>query len=380
MALLGIRLTLLIGKSVPKFPKRNMTDAMQRVEVTQHNEGRTAFQITFKAGRDNVPSDYRLLRESPPKPFDRVILIAWYNLSQHILIDGIITDQQLTPSNEPGLSILTVTGEDLSVMMDLEEKIVEHPAQHEGMIATKIIAKYATYGLIPKVSLPPVIDVPLPTERIPVQHGTDLEYLREMADRYAYVFYVTPGSIPGTNTAYWGPSQRSSKRKGKPKEHPAFYFNMGPHTNVQSINFRYDALAAQTTYGRVQDRKTNQIKSVEESKSTRDSLSSKPALSSHSKTRRGWLRNVAGLTIPDARARAQARTDLSVDNVVTAEGELDVTRYGYILEGHGQVAVQGCGATYNGLYFVKEVTHIIEVDHSYKQRFILNREGINEPR
>lgn len=371
MALLGLNLTLLIGDKLPIFPSSSMTKAVERVEIMKRDQERSAFQITFKAGRDGIPSDYPLLRESPPKPFDRVILVAWYNKSQHILIDGIITHQQLMPSNEPGRSILTVTGEDVSVMMDLEEKVVEHPAQNELMIANKIILEYAQYGLIPEVIPPPVLDVPLPTERIPVQHGTDLEYLQQMAARYAYLFYVTAGPVPGTNTAYWGPP----KRVGIPQN--ALTVNMGSSTNVESIHFNYDGLAAHTTSGRVQDRNTNQISDLDEKTSTRLPLSRKPALTSQSKVRQRWLSHIAGLTEADARARAQASTDMSVDNVVTAEGELDVMRYGHILQTPGLVGVRGVGNTYDGLYVVKAVTHIIEIETSaYKQRFTLSREGI----
>ena len=68
-----------------------------------------------------------------------------------------------------------MTGEDVSVMMDLEEKSAEHPAQDETIIALKLIASYAQYGLIPVVIPPVVIDPPIPIERTPVQQGTDLE-------------------------------------------------------------------------------------------------------------------------------------------------------------------------------------------------------------
>jgi hypothetical protein len=105
-----------------------------------------------------------------------------------VLMDGVITHRELTPGSSPGASTLTVTGEDVSVMMDVEEKSVEHPAQNEMIIATLLIAGYATYGLIPMVIPPPAIDTPLPIERIPVQHGTDLAYLTEMARRFGYVF------------------------------------------------------------------------------------------------------------------------------------------------------------------------------------------------
>ena len=70
-----------------------------------------------------------------------------------------------------------MTGEDVTVMMDLEEKSEEHPAQDETIIANLLILQYAQYGLIPTVIPPLAIDPPIPIERIPVQQGTDLQYL-----------------------------------------------------------------------------------------------------------------------------------------------------------------------------------------------------------
>ena len=125
-------------------------------------------------------------------------MIVTFNAIPQVLFDGVVINQQLTSSEEPGGTRLTVTGEDLSVMMDLEEKSAEHPAQPETVIALKIIATYAQYGLIPTVIPPPSLDIPLPIERTPVQQGTDLQYLKQMAERYAYTFYVErrPGAGP----------------------------------------------------------------------------------------------------------------------------------------------------------------------------------------
>jgi len=198
-------------------------------------------------------------------------------------MDGIITHQQFSPGERPGQGRLTVTGEDVSVMMDLDERSVEHPAQPEALIALKIIATYAQYGLIPMVIPPPSIDIPLPTERIPVQQATDLAYLQEMAARFAYVFYVTPGPAPLTNTAYWGPPPRI----GIPQR--ALSVNMGPNTNVVGdVNFQYNGLEPSFVEGSVQDRQTGQETPVQSRISTRIPLASKPAwqTQSHVRTRR----------------------------------------------------------------------------------------------
>ena len=374
MALLtGAQLVMLVGPTVPLPAPALLTEAVERVEVTQSDTGPSGFQIVFKAGRGQPfnPVDYPLLQSPLLKPFNRIILLLRIGVMLHVLFDGIMTDRQFTPGTEPGAAILTITGEDLSVMLDLEEKVVAHPAQNEVMIATKIIASYARYGLIPMVIPPPTLDLPLPTERVPVQHGTDLAYLRDMAARYAYDFYLTPGPAPGASTAYWGPPQQLGLLQR------ALTFNMGPQTNLNSINFRYDALAPQKVMGRVDDRRTDQVLPLRTLASTRPPLSRAPALLAQSHVRTTWRSNVGGLTATDALTRVQADTNVSADRVVTAAGEVDVIRYGGVLEARRLVGVRGVGDTFDGLYYVRQVTHVIEPGTStYRQQFTLTREGV----
>jgi hypothetical protein len=307
------------------------------------------------------------------RPFNRVILVVLFNAVPHVLMDGVITNQQLAPSAQPGASTLTVTGEDVSVMMDLEKKRAEHPAQNELIIAAKLIASYAQYGLIPMLQPPTAIDVPIPIERTPVQIGSDLEYLVEMASRFGYVFYIDPGPAPGTNTAYWGPPARI----GLPQR--ALSVNMGPHTNVESLGFIYDALAPTIVQDAIHDARLGQTLPITTFASTRlPPLAAMPALPFQLPNVRKSLLEHSRLGQPpsyaQAFAQAQGATDKSLDNVVTAQGELDALRYGVLLKARALVGVRGVGFTYDGLYYVKSVTHNISKGQ-YKQRFTLTREG-----
>ena len=49
----------------------------------------------------------------------RIVIIVTVGGLPEVLMDGVITRQELAPSSEPGQSTLTVTGEDLSALMDL---------------------------------------------------------------------------------------------------------------------------------------------------------------------------------------------------------------------------------------------------------------------
>jgi hypothetical protein len=367
MSLLGIHLTLWIGPTVPWPVPPPMLEALESIEVKHSDEGRSGFQIVFQVGRGSTGMlDYPLLMSPQFNAFARVILVVTFGAMPQVLMDGIITNQQLNPGKTPGASTFTLTGEDVSVMMDREEKNVEHPAQPDAVIALKLIGTYAQYGMIPMIIPPPSLDVPVPTERTPVQQATDLAYLQEIARRYNYVFYVTPGPVPGTNTAYWGPLIRV----GVPQ--PAISYNMGPSTNVESLDFQYDADSPESVSGQVQDRTTNETVPVHSLAIRQIPLSARIPDLLRSRKR---LFRESGASAAQALDRAQSMTDASTNEVVTVSGELNALHYGRILQARSLVGLRGVGYSYDGLYYVKEVTHTISKD-SYKQRFTLAREGL----
>ena len=367
---LGIHLTLLIGPTVALPAPPTMMEALSSVEVSHSDDRQSGFQIMFSIGRSGPLDlvDYPLVANPLLKPFNRVVIIVTFNGIPRVLMDGIITHLQMSPTDKPGASTFTITGEDVSVMMDREEKSMQHPAQDESLIALKLIASYAQYGLIPMVIPPLVIDPPIPVERVPVQQATDLQYLKQMAARYAYVFYIKPGPAPLTNIGYWGPPERV----GLPQ--PALTINMGQATNVESFSVNNNALEPTLVTGQIQDRTTNQSVPVQTFASLRSPLSAMPAwLVNQPNLRRRQYRE-SGLNAMQALARAQGVTDASADSVV-AEGELDAVRYGTPLQARGLVGVRGAGYLHDGIWYVKRVTHTIKKE-SYKQKFTLARDGL----
>jgi hypothetical protein len=368
MSLLGLHLTLLIGPTVPIPVPEPVLETLESVEVTHSDEGRSGFQIVFKATRSaRTFLDFPLFHNPQFRPGARAIITMTFGAFPMVLMDGIITNQQLTPSSGSDPSVLTLTGEDVSVQMDLEEKSAEHPAQPENVIAMKIILGYAQYGLIPMVIPPIALDVPLPTDRIPVQQATDLAYLKALAARHAYVFYVMPGPMIGMNTAYWGPPVRL----GIPQR--ALTVDMGPETNVESISFENSATEATVQQGTVQDRTSNQQTPVRSFLPTRPPLALNTPFSNPATLRTERFRAQSGQNTAQAMAQAQAATDASMD-VVKVEGELNAASYGLPLQARGLVGLRGVGFSYDGLYYVKKVTHTIKLGE-YKQKFTLTREG-----
>ncbi len=190
-----------------------------------------------------------------------------------------------------------------------------------------------------------------------------------MATRFGYVFYVAPGPVALTNTAYWGPPIRV----GVPQK--ALSVNMGHNTNVLGdVNFQYNGLAPSFVSGQVSDRTLNQTLPVETFASTRVPLVTQPAWLTQGCVRTRQFRET-GLTTSQAYARAQGETDASMDDTITATGELDALRYEALLAPRGLVGLRGVGYSYDGFYYVKEVSHTIK-KADYRQRFTLEREGL----
>src|SRR5262249_1434643 len=104
----GVHLTLLIGPAVPLPPPRAVMDALVSVQVT-NGKDRSGFQITFAVSKKSL----LLTTLLPAGYFDpittRVIVIATLGGFPNVLMDGIVTCQELTRSSLPGKSKLTVT-------------------------------------------------------------------------------------------------------------------------------------------------------------------------------------------------------------------------------------------------------------------------------
>src|SRR5215213_8681500 len=196
----GIHLTLLIGPAVPIAAPQLVIDSLTAVQVNSSKD-RSGFQLTFAVSKQSSLLTTMLSAGYFDPMITRVIIIVTLGGMPNVLMDGIVTRQELAPSNEPGQSTLTITGEDLSVLMDIVEFKIPYPAMPDIAQINLILAKYLAFGIIPAV-IPPIIStIQSPTDGFPVQTSTDLNYIRNLAQDCGYVFYVEPGPAPGTSIA-----------------------------------------------------------------------------------------------------------------------------------------------------------------------------------
>lgn len=364
----GVYLTLLIGPAVPVIAPKIVLEALNSIQVT-NSKDRSGFQITLSVSKNSA----LLTTLLPAGYFDpistRVIIIATINGMPNVLMDGLVTNQELAPSSEPGKSILTITGEDLSLAMDILDKIVPYPAMPDVAKIYAILAPYAVLGIIPVV-IPPIISlVKSPTTKWESQKSTDRNYLKSLASQCGYMFFVQPGPLPGQSIAYFGPDVNI------PVPQPALSVNMDAHSNVESLSFSFNGLAKKMRIYTVLDPITHKIPipiPVPNINIFKPPLGLKPAPPSKIE----FAEDVAKLAPADAaKGILGYLMDSNNANSISGNGSLDVMRYKGILKARMLVGVRGAGLAYDGMYYVDSVTHNIK-QGEYKQNFTLSRDGL----
>lgn len=367
----GIQLTLLVGPLVPLPVPRVVLDALQSVEVRTTAGNASGFQLTFTITARSPLNTIFLLAAgtntgmaTPPL---RVLLIVTMNGSAQPLFDGVMTHVEVQPGGRGQAGTLTVTGEDVTKAMDMQDwSGLPFPAVPvEGRVAL-LCAKYAPFGLIPMVI--PVLfpDVQIPIDKIPAQKGTDLAYIQELARQVGYVFYVEPGPAVGTNIAYFGPEIKV----GVPQ--PALNVDMDARTNVESLSFKFDPTKGVLPVVFIQNQLTRVPIPIPipNLNPLQPPLGLLPTPISNLRV----LKDTAKMSPMRAISTGLAEAAKSQD-AVSGSGSLNVLRYGRVLKARGLVGVRGAGVAYDGLYYVRSVTSTLKRGE-FKQSFELTRNGL----
>ncbi len=365
----GFYMTLMVGPVVPVPVPQSVLDALQSVTITTTAEPGvpSGFDLVFTLSTKSPLHTIFLLAGGSLPPVMRVIIVVTLNGTPEVLMDGVITEQKVSPGQTAGTSTLTIRGTDLTAIMNLIDfDGFPYPAMPPEARVALMILKYAVFGMIPLVIPSVLIDVPIPTEQIPRQQGTDLNYINQLAEDVGYVFYLKPGPLPGMNTAYWGPEIKV----GVPQ--PALNVDMDAFTNVESLTFNFDAEKKVLPILFIQNLLTKVPIPIPIPDITplNPPLGLIPPLPKHVE----FIEGTAKLSPIRAALIGLAKAARSSD-AVFGEGSLDVLHYGRILKARELVGVRGAGPAFDGLHYVKSVTHKIKKGE-YKQDFSLARNGL----
>ena len=363
----GMYLSLRVGSMGADPAPQPVIDALSEVQVSTTVGSQSGFQLKFMLGKSSLLAQ-SLIPSGYFDPRRRVILTVVVNGSSTVLMDGIVTKQDVTPSNTPGQSTLTVTGLDISALMDFIDLTgIPYPAMPLFTIIDLVLAKYLAVGVIPVV-IPDVIGlIQNPVERFQKQQGTDYQYVTSMAQRCGHVFYIDPGPQPGQSIAYWGP-----ELGGFFPTQPALSIDLDVATNTEGLNFSYDGTTVKQYLATIIEPNSKipipiPLPNIDFLKASLSKKAPTPLKSER-------LPDMANKSFAEAAMIIIGALVKSAD-AVSGSGQLDVLRYGHVLKARQKVAVRGAGAYYDGEYSVKSVTHNIKRGQ-YTQSFTLKRGGL----
>lgn len=369
----GIDLTLLIGPGIPLPAPRFVLDALHGIKVTSEaTDIQSGFELSFAIEKNSPLITLFMLAGGAAIPLFRVVLVATLSGRAEVLIDGIATHSQIAPGTGRQPAMLTVQGKDLTAAMAiLPFDGLPYPAMPPVARVALVLAKYAFLGLIPKL-IPSLEEPPIPTERVPRHQGSDLSYVRKLAEEAGYIFRIEPGPAPGTSFAYWGPEIRF----GVPQ--PALTIDSGPADNAENLSFSFDKEGNELPVVFIHNALTHAPIPVPIPSSIpfAPPLGLVPPLPPRITplTDTGQLSPVQALVRGFAYAAQHSKA-------VQGQGSVDVLRYGRLLRAGAPVGVRGAGIAFAGTYFVEQVTsHLTR--HSFTQDFQLSRSGLlpAEPR
>lgn len=323
--------------------------AEQFVITEQIGEGSTLNMVVSLCRNDDGSWPY--LEEAEMGLWNRVTVTVTVGTHKDVLMDGYISHIHVATTPGDGTLKSTFTVVDASYVMGLRQRCKTWTA---GMtyedIATAIISG-APYQLTPMIEPNPP-SAGGSTPRSVVQRHSDLQFLRELARRRGYEFYVM-----GATAYFRTPNLQSASQK-------AIASNFGDKTNCDDLQiFVNGTTPVQATGSRI-DPHTGE--KVPVTPVTPDDTGQTPMGSTDATAGRSDSTPVPPTTVVARRPPVSSAAEMQAylkgvmirsSCLLKATGTMNAQRYGAILRTHKNVTIFGFGKTYTGDYYVRKVVH-----------------------
>ena len=354
-------LSLFVGAHLPVPVPIEVSNALERVEIDSAIGERGTFRLTFRLDPPNLPE--RFLLDSGD--LLRVVLVLDEGRGASVVMDGVMVVHTLS-TGAGGKPSLVVSGEDLTLLMDLVEVERSFPGMPVDARVHVLLAGYSTFGIVPLVIPPPLPSTPVPAERIPHQQGTDYDYIRSLADVVGFRFTLDPGPAPASSLAYWGPEPRADRSR------PALSIDFDRPASVETLRLSFDANRRVHPEAFVLDPASKIVIPIP----VPSIAALVPPLGAVVPTahRHQRLRDTAKITAAEAAGALLAKAARSAE-AMTGQGTLDVARARLRLRAGAIVEVRSGAKPFDGLFEVSRVRDTV-TRHDHSQVFELVRAGI----
>jgi hypothetical protein len=338
-------------------------DALQRVEIVTEIGERGSFRLSFLL-KQNSTLPERFFLESAD--LIRVVMVVDEAGGPSVLMDGVMVEHAVSTRTDDEPAMLVISGQDLTLKMDLVEQVRPFSAMPIHTRIQVILAGYGALGIVPSVVPPPIVETPIPTERIPNQVGTDYAYMRSLAAIVGHRFTLDPGPAPGSSVAYWGPEPRGDRAQ------PSLVIDFEHPQDVTALQLRFDAAHRVVPEALVLEPSSKALIPIP----VPDIAALNPPLGATLPPahRHRRLHSTAKQT-PGETAGALLAVAARSAEAMTGRGVLHVSRDRASLRAGSIVQVRGSAKPFEGLFAVSRVRHVI-TSHRHDQEFELVRAGI----
>jgi phage protein D len=274
------------------------------------------------------------------------------------LIHAYVIDLRASFANQPGGSTLEVIGMDATALMNLEEKVKAWPNKTDSAIATDI---FQAYGF--SLDVHDTQPARQATQTTTIQRGTDIRFLKELAERNGYECYIDLDNT-GQTVGHFHPP--GLEQQGQ----TVLNVNLGSNTNVDEFKARYDMLRATTAQVTGLDVENQSAQPAQADGVGLAPLGSSATLGTD-RPRRVLLSGTGLAETGELQTLAQAVVDQSAWSI-TAEGSISAASHDIVLQAKRPVLLRGVGTQFSGTYYVEQVLHQFS-GQGYIQRFRLKR-------
>ena len=333
---------------------------LQQVEAEEHLRMADMLRLTFGITMKEDGSGWRVLDDDLFPPLTNLrLLITVGNEDAVPVVDAYVIETRMDFSNNPGESLLHVLAMDGTILMNLEDKVRTWPGMADSDIASTL---FDEYSFTPEVETTDVTHEE--DDTLVVQRGTDIQFLRMLAQRQGFEVYVEVDSESDSLTGHFHPLNLDEEPQG------VLSVAMGQSSNLNSLTVRWDML--RPTQVQVDNLDATSGENQTGAASDTDwSLLGQDGLFSAGTPRLTRLLPEGVILDAELLPLAQGLSNRSALAII-AEGEINSEAYGAVLRAKRPVLVRGAGELYSGAYVTERVLHLF-AEGEYTQSFTLRR-------
>ncbi|NBF39484.1 MAG: hypothetical protein GVY14_03625 [Spirochaetes bacterium] len=293
-----------------------------------------------------------------------------------LLLTTYVIDLDVSYEGNPGQLSFEVVAMDHTALMNREEKRKRWTDMRHSTIVQDIFGE-GEYDLAGRAGKTITKTQPGGQElEAPVmQRGTDAQFLKQLAERNGYLFYVETNTASQKEEGFFHPLEREKTSLDLDVQEP-LRVSLGRATNVVSFNVRYEMTKPFEAVGAGVKADSKDKQEASSDSSTGSDHGKKSTL--EGKKSKRFIQARGGQRGGDLQSYGQVLSNRS-SYAIRATGQLRITDYGHVLRAKRPVQVEGVGSAFSVRYYVEKVHHAI-TDEEYTQDFTLrtNAQGAKE--